>query len=155
MPTVEQDKQAALARLRLLAAYDVPPKLTDPELIQILEARQIGDYWKPGTVYAPGAKVIPATANGRIYKAVSGGTSGQVEPNWSAVSYDRFTDGTVTWQEAGAALSGVFDLEGAVYDAWGIKEGRASVLFATDHSQQQVFDHCRLMRQRSRPVRIA
>jgi Tfp pilus assembly protein PilV len=60
--------------------------------------------WSPSTTYANGSVVAPTVANGFSYKAVTGGTSGPLEPTWPTVAGTSFsTDGTVTWIAIGPA----------------------------------------------------
>lgn len=55
------------------------------------------------TVYQVGDIVRPATANGRIYKAVVAGTSGAGTPSYTTTGGREVADGTVVWVEAGVA----------------------------------------------------
>lgn len=61
--------------------------------------------WAASTVYSASDYVIPTTANGRIYKTTSGGTSGGSEPTWPTTTGGTVVDGTVTWTEQTASLN--------------------------------------------------
>jgi len=51
------------------------------------------------TPYTLNALVLPATANGHIYKCTTPGTSGPSEPSWNTGTGSTTTDGTVVWTE--------------------------------------------------------
>ncbi len=55
--------------------------------------------WAVSTVYSAGARVVPKTANGHIYKCTTAGTSGAVEPVWPTTAGSTVADGTAAWTE--------------------------------------------------------
>ncbi|HYK03787.1 MAG TPA: fibronectin type III domain-containing protein [Thermoanaerobaculia bacterium] len=60
--------------------------------------------WSPNTNYSTGSVVSPTVANTFSYRAVTGGTSGALEPTWPTTAGTSFnTDGTVTWIAIGPA----------------------------------------------------
>lgn len=61
--------------------------------------------WQPSTAYASGTVVSPTVPNGFSYRAVTGGTSGALEPApWPTTAGNTFSgDGTVTWLAIGPA----------------------------------------------------
>jgi Tfp pilus assembly protein PilV len=60
--------------------------------------------WSPGTTYSTGSVVSPTVANTFSYRAVTGGTSGALEPAWPTVAGTSLSgDGTVTWIAIGPA----------------------------------------------------
>jgi len=62
-------------------------------------ANSWGVTWATGTAYVAGDIVIPSTPNGKLYVAITSGTShGSTEPTWTTTLYDEQpADGTVTW----------------------------------------------------------
>ena len=59
--------------------------------------------WQPTTQYSAGAVVAPTVTNGFTYEAVTGGTTGALEPTaWPTTAGDTLSgDGTVTWVALG------------------------------------------------------
>ena len=58
--------------------------------------------WLPLTPYGLGTVVVPATANGFLYRCTTPGTSGNAPPSWNTASASTTTDGTVEWTQFGA-----------------------------------------------------
>ena len=50
---------------------------------------------------------IPTVANGRFYKATTGGTTGSTQPTWPTTSGATVTDGTVVWTDQGTIVAGL------------------------------------------------
>lgn len=57
------------------------------------------------TAYTYGQLVIPASANGYLYRCVVAGTSGSSAPSYTTVVGTTFTDSGVTWMCAGESVS--------------------------------------------------
>ncbi len=57
--------------------------------------------WTASTPYSVGALVYPATANGRYYRCISGGTSDSSEPTWPT-DRAQVTDNDVIWEDMGS-----------------------------------------------------
>ncbi|MDQ3281483.1 MAG: fibronectin type III domain-containing protein [Acidobacteriota bacterium] len=58
--------------------------------------------WRATTNYGANAVVSPSAPNGFSYRAVTGGTSGTLEPNWPTTAGQTFAgDGSVTWMALG------------------------------------------------------
>jgi len=58
--------------------------------------------WLSTTPYGLGAVVVPATANGYLYRCTTAGTSGGSPPAWNTASGSTTADGTVVWTQFGA-----------------------------------------------------
>ena len=54
--------------------------------------------WQASTAYTAGEFVIPSAANGKIYKCVTAGTSGAMEPIWETTLDGDQYDNTATWR---------------------------------------------------------
>lgn len=64
-----------------------------------------GTAWGASTSYVQGAVVRPSTANGFVYYAEAGGTSGSVAPTWPVIVGATVTDGSVTWTCVGESIT--------------------------------------------------
>ena len=156
MPTVEDQKEIALAALKLFAQPDATPELDDVELNSILDGVQRASFWTLSTAFIFGAVVLPATKNGHRYSCTQGGTTAATEPTWPTRDGATITDGTVIWKEAGADYANVYDIRDAAQQAWVMKEGKASQLFDVGSEKiSQLRDHCRAMAQSFDPVKFA
>ena len=54
--------------------------------------------WEPRTIYDLGDVVLPTTANGKAYKCVKAGVSGDSEPQWKVVDGEITSEADVQWQ---------------------------------------------------------
>ncbi len=61
--------------------------------------------WAASTAYTTSDYVIPTTANGRLYKCTTAGTSAGSEPTWPTTVGGTVSDGTAVWTEQTAALN--------------------------------------------------
>lgn len=116
MLTLEQ----AAAKVARDAEASRDPIVEPGEVKDILEETIYAAVHAVSTAYAYGAYVVPSPANGRMYKAVIGGTSGATAPVWSSMmgcsfGYCGFTfsDGTVTWEDVGPAYPELYNLREA------------------------------------------
>jgi hypothetical protein len=75
------------------------------------------NFWRPNTVYAPGAFVRPSTATGFAYSTAGGGLSAATEPRWPTTIGDQRQDGSVTWQCAVPASNGLNVVSGPSHAA--------------------------------------
>lgn len=94
--------------------------------------------WEATTVYVAGDQVVPTVRNGHFYEVTVGGTSGSSEPTFPTDDGDTVTDGSVTWQEAGAALwIPTFVLPPSISKGWKLKAAKVSGAydFKTDDQQ--------------------
>ncbi|GMK47659.1 hypothetical protein PghCCS26_47890 [Paenibacillus glycanilyticus] len=67
--------------------------------------------WSASTTYAVGDTVVPTSDNGSYYTCVVAGTSNSTQPTFPTSAGATVLDGTVTWQQSGAA---------ALFKAWGV-----------------------------------
>lgn len=54
--------------------------------------------WQPGKTYTVNNWVFPVTDNGYVYKCVTAGVSGAIEPPWGSTIDGNTTDNTVVWR---------------------------------------------------------
>ena len=119
----------ALAKLSLLCPSDVYPFLAASEMQSILSDVLRFSTHAVSTTYAAGAKVVPATPNGRLYLCAVAGTSDSTAPVWPT-RYTRLSqriqDGTAVWEDIGPTLAEPYDLSAAARAAWLLKAAKAS-----------------------------
>lgn len=60
--------------------------------------------WTATTAYTTSDYVIPTTANGRLYKCTTAGTSAGSEPTWPTTVGGTVSDGTAVWTEQTVAF---------------------------------------------------
>lgn len=73
--------------------------------IVVTAANSWGTAAATTTAYAVGDVVRPSVGNGHLYKCIVAGTSGGSAPTWPTVAGQTVADGTVTWAEAGRAIT--------------------------------------------------
>src|SRR5262245_60749653 len=111
--TIDSDKDAALAELRLNVQPDIAPVVEATELDEVLDTNQLASFWLPNTVYNVRDTILPATLNGHRYRCISAGISGATEPNWPKSNAATISDGTdgLRWQEEGPEYPNVFHID--------------------------------------------
>jgi hypothetical protein len=97
--------------------------------------------WATGTAYTAGDVIRPTSGNGRLYVAITSGTShASTEPTWTTTFYDEQpADNTVTWCCIGASIC-VID---AADPSWGpgatISGIRYAVLYNDSATDKPLF----------------
>lgn len=83
------------------------------------------NVWAASTPYLVNQIVVPSTTNGYVYRCLVGGTSSATAPTFPTTIGTIFTDGGVTWVNAGTMVSvtssGPFNWPSSTITAsWGI-----------------------------------
>ena len=125
----EEALQDCIEQLRKYADVDCLP-IIDDCLPEIAAKRKLAQVWEPSTAYVVGDVIQPTVRNGHWYKCYRAGTSDTTEPVWSTRTYSRYTEtDTVIWEECGSDWKGkLYDVRGAIHDAWSLKASKASHL---------------------------
>lgn len=167
MPTIAEQRQAALDQLTLLIQPEGLPTLDVVlEVAPILDRHQRASLWAIGTAYDYGKVVIPTVRNGHRYRCVQAGTSGATlgdEPTWPLAQAGQVSDGTsdpiLVWAGDGPDWENVFDVSAAAHECWMIKASKAAK--ETDFwigqqriDESQLIEHCLKMAGQFAPVGI-
>lgn len=165
MPTVDEQRTTALAKLRLWVQATVEPTLGEEELGSLLDAHRRATIWAMATAYTYGQVVIPTVRNGHRYRCIQAGTSGATQPTWPTAQAATIADGTsspaLRWQEDGVDFENVYDVRHAIHDGWMLKASKASEDYdirqggLNDHSRSQIYQHCLEMAAKFAPVGVA
>lgn len=170
-----EPRDSALAMLKLYVQGTADPVLSGDELDDLIDGALRAGVWTATHLYNAGDFIYPTVRNGRRYKAVRGGTSAGVEPNWNSAysaplaSYGMrlnpgltIADGTaVIWQDDGEDYGAQpYDVRLAVYRGWLLKAAKASecVNFSADGVRVDASEkqkQCMAMADRFRPIGIA
>jgi len=152
-------------QLAPLCSAEFYPQLSSDDLLRIVDGSVRGSTHAVATAYAVGDRVVPATPNGRLYRAVRAGTSAATAPDWATepgLQYtgQRYSDGDdLLWEDDGPAPVEMYDLKLAAQRAWLEKAGRAAADMAVSDQNksvqlQQVHQHCLEMATRYRPMGV-
>lgn len=142
-----------------LACATSTPLLSGSDIESCVDACQRAVEWSAGIALVPGQHVVPPAShwNGRVYRVSEGGTTGTTEPDWPTerASYMRRSlqvESTnalapILLIDAGPAFSELYDIRGAIGEAWLIKAGKAAGQHAFSISgsrteADQIFAHC-------------
>lgn len=69
-------------------------------------ANSWGTTWAATTAYTAGDIIRPTSGNGKLYVAITSGTSGGSEPTWTTTLYDEQpADSGVTWSCIGSSIT--------------------------------------------------
>jgi hypothetical protein len=132
----------AVQNLTRDAAARLPPVISNDDIEAMVDASARYGVAEVSTVYSAGQKVIPAAWNGRVYRVVVAGTSGDTAPSWPTASCcfpcQRITDGSVTWEDAGPAHVERYDYRKAKRDAFRMKARLCAHLVSFSEGPQRV-----------------
>lgn len=110
--TLAQQRDAALASIRLHGQLSLFPRVEDEEMNSILEACLQAKPWEDATDYEVNDIVIPTKRNRHAYRCIQQGESAATEPTWPLVQSSTVTDGTgdteIIWQEIGPDTNYMF-----------------------------------------------
>lgn len=119
-----QAEAAELLRVRGVSSAE--PEVPVDVVLSLLTQTARAGIRANSTAYVVGDRVVPATANGRVYECIVAGTSASSVPTWpTAISTRRgfqqgyrVVDGTATWADAGYAHKDIYDLNAASRECW-------------------------------------
>lgn len=147
------DIQTATDLVKKMTAATSDPQLADADVQAVLTVWRRPDragalpspVWAAETAYSVGMVI---SAQGHVYNASTGGTSGVAAPVWDTTSGATVTDGTVVWTEAGPdPWLGAYNLNRAAAELWRWKAAQAAgdFTFGADggtYQREQVIAHC-------------
>jgi hypothetical protein len=137
------DEAAARTLIERFTAWDQEPALTTDEVDDLLRLAGAEATWAASTPYPMAAAVRDTGVTGR-FAVVLAGTSGAVEPDWTA---DLITDGSVQWAYVGEPS---WDVYGAAGVGWDWKAAKVAGRYDLARAGQswersQAFAHCTRM----------
>ena len=125
----------ALERMRE-DAFEQAQELSDADCVPVIISRvgtivdrhQRASMWTAQADYGVGDVVQLYPSTGHRYVCITAGTSGAMfPPSYTYYGYG-VTDGTVYWQDCGAAYVNVYDIRAIVEECWMHKAAKASLL---------------------------
>ena len=134
-----QDESEAYAKLVDAVQPDSEPTLDPRELEDVLNRNKRGSRWVTNTDVNIGDALYPTVRNGHLYVVNKAGNTGATEPTWGTSMGGITTVGTATVLEYGVDSASVFNLRGAIRDAWNLKLAKASEYNEGD--EKAVYDH--------------
>lgn len=158
----------AIARVSLWCDATSYPEVSTTDIGTVVDQFDRFAAWTASTAYAVGDRIIPTTANGRVYEARRAGTSGTTEPEWPTWPGSQYqgwcvSDGTsdpeLLWVDAGPANVERFDVRSASRQVWLIKASRVAGEIdskdgAADLKLSQLRTHCLEQAEKFRPMVI-
>lgn len=140
----------AAERLSLSGVTTAEPEISTEDVFSILDNTARASSHATSTAYTVGARILPSTINGRLYKCIVAGTTGATAPSWPSagrgVLSQRVVDGSVTWEDIGAAHAEKYDLNAASRECWLYRANMLSQKFDTSTDgatmrRSQLYDH--------------
>lgn len=158
----------AIARVSLWCDATSYPEVSTTDIGTVVDQFDRFAAWTASTSYAVGDRIIPTTANGRVYEARRAGTSGTTEPEWPTWPGSQYqgwcvSDGTsdpeLLWVDAGPANVERYDVRSAARQVWLIKASRVAGEIdskdgAADLKLSQLRTHCLEQAEKFRPMVI-
>jgi len=147
------DLATAADLVKKMTAATSDPQLADADVQAVLTVWRRPDstgalpsaVWAAETAYALAAVI---SAQGHVYSASTGGTSGSYAPAWDTTPGATVTDGSVIWTESGVdPWQGAYNLNRAAAELWRWKAAQAAgdFTFGADggtYQREQVIAHC-------------
>ena len=158
----------AIARVSLWCDATSYPEVSTTDIGTVVDQFDRFSAWTASTAYAVGDRIIPTTANGRVYEARRAGTSDTTEPEWPTWPGSQYqgwcvSDGTsdpeLLWVDAGPANVERYDVRSAARQVWLIKASRVAGEIdskdgAADLKLSQLRTHCLEQAEKFRPMVI-
>lgn len=158
----------AIARVSLWCDATSYPEVSTTDIGTVVDQFDRFAAWTASTAYAVGDRIIPTTANGRVYEARRAGTSDTTEPEWPTWPGSQYqgwcvSDGTsdpeLLWVDVGPANVERYDVRSAARQVWLIKASRVAGEIdskdgAADLKLSQLRTHCLEQAEKFRPMVI-
>lgn len=158
----------AIARVSLWCDATSYPEVSTTDIGTVVDQFDRFATWTASTAYAVGDRIIPTTANGRVYEARRAGTSDSTEPEWPTWPGSQYqgwcvsdgpSDPQLLWVDAGPANVERYDVRSAARQVWLIKASRvAGEIDSKDGSADvklsQLRTHCLEQAEKFRPLVI-
>jgi hypothetical protein len=132
--------------------YAAEPVLDEFDLNTILDNNKHGKMWAADTAFAYDDRVIPLTRNGHVYRVTEAGTTGATEPVWPTEYGDTLIDGSVTFEEYAEHMGSIYDIRGAIHEAFLLKASKATETNSGDETA--LFKNAEEMARKYAPVLI-
>lgn len=161
-------RDQAIATVSLWVDSGSYPELTTDELGDLVDRFDRFSTWTASTAYSVGDRIIPTTANGRVYEARRAGTTASTEPDWPTWPGNQYqgwcvsegpSDPQLLWVDAGPANVERYDVRSAARQGWMIKASRVATEIdskdgAADVKLSQLRANCLEMAEKYRPLVI-
>ncbi len=99
-----------------------------PSAIYIALFKATKGLWAASTAYSSNDTICPTTANGRMYRCSTAGTSAATEPTWPTTDGGTVSDGTAVWTEMTPdfdAATNLNEVSGGSYARVGVTQADA------------------------------